>query len=372
MYDLIVIGGGPAGCAAALAAAGRGAGVLLLERGGFPRHKVCGEFVSAESVGLLEKLLAPDERVLIESAPRISQARLFLDGAEIRAPILPSALSITRLDLDQALWRSSIRAGVDAREASTVRAVEFLNPSTDGEPSFRVVTATESFLARAVINASGRWSSLTSRDRRASLGSERWIGLKGHFREACGPLSADLYFFEGGYCGVEPIARGNEHGRGRLVNVCAMVKSGAARSLAEVFGRDPRLEERSVNWQPVIEPVSTSPLLFHRPEPLAGYMLQVGDAAAFVDPFIGDGISLALRSGGLAGDCAAKFFRGESSLAEAAADYLRLYEKCFSPVLRASSCLRRMLHLPAPVRRPALFLLAKAPRVVQQLVKMTR
>ena len=48
-FDLIVIGGGPAGCAASIIAARSGATVLQLERGRFPRHKVCGEFVSAES-----------------------------------------------------------------------------------------------------------------------------------------------------------------------------------------------------------------------------------------------------------------------------------------------------------------------------------
>ncbi len=58
-----------------------------------------------------------------------------------------------------------------------------------------------------------------------------------------------------------------------------------------------------------MEPVTTSPLVFHKPEPLQNAMLQVGDAAAFVDPFIGDGISLALRSGALAAECLSPFFK---------------------------------------------------------------
>src|SRR5438128_8398572 len=58
MYDLIIIGAGPAGSSAAITAARSGARVLLLERGRFPRHKVCGEFVSAESLDLLSSLLA--------------------------------------------------------------------------------------------------------------------------------------------------------------------------------------------------------------------------------------------------------------------------------------------------------------------------
>ncbi|MGH9566287.1 MAG: FAD-dependent oxidoreductase, partial [Candidatus Angelobacter sp.] len=59
-YDLIVVGGGPAGCACAITAARSGARVLLLEKETFPRHKVCGEFVSPESVRLLAALLGRD------------------------------------------------------------------------------------------------------------------------------------------------------------------------------------------------------------------------------------------------------------------------------------------------------------------------
>ncbi len=62
MYDLTVIGGGPAGSCAAITAHRAGASVLLLERGRFPRHKVCGEFVSAEALGLLGAYSARDIR----------------------------------------------------------------------------------------------------------------------------------------------------------------------------------------------------------------------------------------------------------------------------------------------------------------------
>ena len=71
LYDLIIIGGGPAGTSAAIFAARLGASVLLLERGRFPRHKVCGEFVSAESLSLLRDLLDHQYVALIRDAVRI-------------------------------------------------------------------------------------------------------------------------------------------------------------------------------------------------------------------------------------------------------------------------------------------------------------
>jgi menaquinone-9 beta-reductase len=366
IFDLVVVGGGPAGCAAAISAARNGASVLVLERGRFPRHRVCGEFVSAESLDLLQNLLAPPHRRLIHHAPRITRGRIFVDGAELTAEISPAAASITRFDLDAALWDSCARVGVLRRTDCVVHPVEGAGP-------FRVTTQPESFEARALINATGRWSNLTSAATRALATKARWIGLKAHFREVSSSASSvDLYFFEGGYCGVQPVSPAGHNGSGMVVNACAMVRAEVATDLSEVFKLHATLRERSRNWEPFMDPVSTSPLVFHTPEPVQNGMLQVGDAAAFVDPFIGDGISLALRSGDLAGNCLSRFFSNECSLESAAADYSRLYQDRLAPVFRASSRLRNLLRWPELVRKPVLSILEKTPALTRRLVKMTR
>src|SRR5579864_9622922 len=359
-YDLIVVGAGPAGCAAAITAARNGASVLLLERGRFPRHKVCGEFVSAESLELLQELLTPRDRDLITTAPRIQQGRIFADGAEIHAEINPPAASITRFDLDAALWRSCAESGIAARQEQTVQNVKGTGPVT-------VKTQTDMFEAKAVVNATGRWSKLTSAEIRSTKARERWIGLKAHFREVSPPASVDLYFFDGGYCGVQPIPNGS-----CAVNACAMVSARVATTISGVLRLHPALLERSRHWEPLMEPVSTSPLVFHKPEPLQAGMFQVGDSATFVDPFIGDGISLALRSGALAAECLMPFFRGSCGLEQAAAEYCRIYEERLAHVFRASSMLRRMLAWPRVVRKPALAFLQQAPGITKRLVRMTR
>src|SRR6516165_7912464 len=112
-YDLAVIGGGPAGTSAAITAARAGRKVLLLERGRLPRQRVCGEFVSAESLELLGGLLAGSDPSVLDNAPRISEARLFVEDRTICTPITPPAASIGRFDLDAALWRAAEIAGVD-------------------------------------------------------------------------------------------------------------------------------------------------------------------------------------------------------------------------------------------------------------------
>ena len=363
MYDLIVIGGGPAGTSAAITCARSGARVLLLERGRFPRHKVCGEFVSAESLELLVSLLAPTHARLFSDSVRIPRSRVFLDGRKLHAPIDPPAASISRLELDAALWDSAEHYGVDGRQQTAVQRISGMGP-------FLVEGSGGEFESRALVNASGRWSNLNSGTADAS--GLKWLGLKGHFAESSAPASVDLYFFDGGYCGVQPVDISDGAERNGRINACAMVRADVASTLAEVFVCHPALRERSRGWKPLSDPVSTSPLVFREPRPERDGILMAGDAAGFVDPFVGDGISLALRSGRLAGECLIPFFAGTVSLVEAARNYRGTYERRLTPVFRTSSKIRRMLSLPRRVRIPILRLLEKTPAITRYLVSKTR
>ncbi|HEX8924702.1 MAG TPA: NAD(P)/FAD-dependent oxidoreductase [Terriglobales bacterium] len=364
-YDLVVIGGGPGGCSTAITAARTGARVLLLESGRYPRHRVCGEFVSAESLKLLSELVCDASRSLIDNAPRISQSRVFADGAPLHLAITPAAASIPRFDLDLALWNSCLEAGVDARQGSPVRYFH-------GEGPFTVNANGEGFAAKALVNAAGRWSFLTSSAVRDRASEERWIGVKAHFVEKNPSPTVDLYFCEAGYCGVQPVSVPGMNGGTQKVNACAMFRADVATDLPDIFAAHPALRKRSAEWHLAMDPVRTSPLIFHKPEPVQGTMLQVGDAATFVDPFIGDGISLALRSGALAASCLAPFFQGACTLRRSAADYEELYMRRLAPVFRASSVLRNLLRVPSIIRRPAMSLLQHTPALTRQIVRMTR
>ncbi len=364
MYDLIVIGGGPAGSAAAILAARSGARVLLLERGKFPRHKVCGEFVSSESLGLLAGLLDSESASLLNDAIRIPNSRVFLDGRVLTANIDPPAASIARLNLDVALWHMAARAGAETQQQRSVQSVA-------GDGSFVVNIGSEKAEGRALLNASGRWSNLTALSRPKGNRQVKWIGLKAHFAELSPQPSVDLYFFEGGYCGVQPVDLG-ANSRGGRVNACAMVRSDVATSLVEVLALHPALQKRSAEWVQLSEPVSTAALSFHEPEPLCGNVLMVGDAAAFVDPFIGDGISLALRSGVLAAECLQPFFAAATDLITAAENYRDRYRRSLQPVYRTSSRIRRLLDAPRAVRRPILAFLEHTPAVTEYLISKTR
>ncbi len=356
-FDLAVVGGGPAGASAAITFARNGGRTLLLEAKSFPRHKVCGEFISAESLDVLSSLLrdSPTGRELIKSAPTIRETRLYHGNRMIQAPVSPPALSIARYRLDAVLWEAAKAEGVEALAACEVTAVA-------GNGPFRLTTSQGQYEANALIIAAGRWSLFTSN--RSVPAGPKWIGVKGHFHEADPSFTTDLYFFDHGYCGVQPVSDG-------IVNACAMVRSDRAASLAEVFKLHPRLAERAAEWEAVAQPVSTAPLVYRRPEPTAGNRLFAGDAAAFIDPFAGDGISIALRSGRAAAEALAEFVHGESDLAACVSNYGSAYVRQFSPLLAAAAKVRSLLSLPKSAQAVA-FELLRLPGVMPMVIRKTR
>ncbi len=321
-YDVAVVGAGPAGCAAAIIAARAGKRTILFERGSYPRHKVCGEFVSPEAHHLLADLLESTSPLLTE-AQRITHARLFDNVRCVQFDLDSPAWSITRHDLDFALWQAAQDAGVECLPSTAVDKISAAGLSANGEQ----LTATR------VINASGRWSNL----RRPIVPTgPRWIGLKAHFAGEHALSSTDVYFFSGGYCGVQPISADK-------INASAMVRADVATTLDEVFASHPRLNERSKTWMRITDLVTTSPLVHVTPEPVIDGVFNAGDAAAFIDPFVGDGISLALRSGILAAQC--------SSSTEYASEYTRRFSRAFQTAALA----RKIVHAPEPIRRIAAF-----------------
>jgi flavin-dependent dehydrogenase len=350
-YDLIVAGAGPAGSACAITAARAGARVLLLEKDRFPRHKVCGEFVSSESLELLRGLLGEKK---LSPHTHVGSARLFVDSKCLSLPVSPPAQSIPRYDLDLALFQAAQRAGATTREGITIHEVQ-------KKEAFLVITSEHSFTAKALVNTTGRWSKLTQFD---VAGKEKWLGLKAHFSEASPAPSVDLYFFPGGYCGVTPVDANS-------VNACAMVRSDVARSLDEVFAQEPQLKHRSHGWQPLFAAVTTSPLYFRKPETEADGMMLAGDAAGFIDPFAGDGISLALQSGVLAAEKITPFLAGRYSWQDALQQYRLAYHKRFAPAFRNAARLRNALTAPKWIRNAALAL-ASVPSVGRMLVRGTR
>jgi menaquinone-9 beta-reductase len=356
-FDLAIVGAGPAGTSCAITAARLGARVGLFEAKDFPRHRVCGEFISAESLDVLASLLqdVPAAQAVFQSAPGIDRTRLLLGGRVIEAPVAPPALSISRYDLDALLWEAARRAGAATHPNCEVAG-------SDGDGPFTLQTSSGSFGAKALIVAAGRWSQFTV-DRTVQPGP-KWIGLKAHFQEPWIDPCTDLYFFANGYCGVQPVTPG-------VVNACAMVRSDRATSLEEVCKLHSGLARRALNWRAIMQTVSTAPLIYREPQPVRGNKIFVGDAAAFIDPFAGDGISIALRSGRVAAECLSEALRGRHPLVTAVEAYRHEYDMQFAPLISAAARVRSLFSLPA-IAKPAVFQLLRLPGLIPYMIRKTR
>ena len=354
-FDLGIIGGGPAGTSAAITAAQMGTKVALFEARDFPRHKVCGEFVSAEALDLLAGLVqdVPETADLLARAPVIKRTRLLFGGRVIEVEVSPPALSIPRYDLDALLWNAVQLAGVEVHPNCEVTAC-------DGESPFTLQTFSGAFTAKGLLVAAGRWSQFTGN--RTLPPGPKWIGVKAHFREIGAEASTDLYFFEHGYCGVQPIAAD-------IVNACAMVRSDHATSLQEVFGLHPKLAERAAGWQ-AGDPADSAPLRW-------SIASRSQSAATYSSSATLPRSSIPLPETESRSRCAAGESRqsacGSSGKAEihwmsAVAAYRHEYVRQFAPLISAAARVRSLFSLPA-IAKPAVFELLRLPGLIPYVIR---
>src|SRR5262245_34166464 len=170
-WDVAVIGGGIAGSTAATLLAQQGLQVVLLEKGAFPRHKVCGEFLSPEGTDVLQRL-GVWPHLEAHQPPCISRFSLTAGRRETRHRLPSPGWGVSRWVLDQVLWENAERSGVSTQAHCSVEQV-----TGDFQRGFslrlRQTGLSPIFLgARAVLCAAGRhWQSSGGRRKGHGSGS---------------------------------------------------------------------------------------------------------------------------------------------------------------------------------------------------------
>lgn len=288
MTEVLVIGGGLAGAAAALrlARAGREAVVLERERG--PHDKVCGEFLSFEAQEELTDLGLDLEAM---GAVPLDRVALAAGGRRSEAPLGFQALSLTRRVLDEALLDRAARAGAEVRRGARATGL-----ARDGE-GWAVEVGGETLKARTVLLATGKhdlrgW-------RRPPGGQDDLLGLKGYWRLARpGRLAGlvELHLFPGGYAGLQPV----EGGR---ANLCLVVRRAAFAGLggwdallAHLLAAAPALAERLEGAEPCTDkPLAVASIPYGLVADRSEGLWRLGDQAAVIPSFTGEGMSLALH-----------------------------------------------------------------------------
>jgi len=378
-YDVIIVGAGPAGAGAAGLLAARGRSVLLLEKGRFPREKLCGEFISPESQTIFERLGVRGRMLAAGPQPITRMVVIAPDGRSIAVPISwlaeatrPDACAwgLTRARMDAVMLDRARELGVVVREGFHVSArlgrrgaLSLVEGKTDGETA-------ETFAASLVIDASGRGRIFAPEGARPA--SSRLFGCKVHLRGVQGlGETGELYFFRDGYGGLADV----EGGRSNLCFITTAetlraAKGDRAKLLDLTLRTNPAARARLRGAEVDGDWLGTGPLVYGRQPPTPG-VLAIGDAGAFIDPFTGSGILLALMSAELAAPVVDHALAAGLGAAEVARRYDALHRAQFGWRFRACALLRRMAFRPA-VRGPLVTLLSRHAAAARLVARSTR
>ena len=292
--EVLILGAGVAGCAAAIALARKGQSVTLIEREPTPRHKVCGEFLSGEA---LEDLHALGINVASLGAVPIDNVRLAAARRAAEAPLPFPAASLTRKALDTALIAEATAAGVRIQRGRSVQKLV----RTTGNLWQATLDDGTTREAPTVFLATGKHD---LRGHKRPDDPHRWVAFKMYFRLAPAQAAelaraSELMLYPGGYGGIQPVEDG-------IANLCCVVQQRFLprgghpwqNFLAKMQQDCPHLAMRLAGAEPMLDrPIAIThiPYGYLRRTTEAG-LYCIGDQAAVIPSFTGDGISIALHT----------------------------------------------------------------------------
>lgn len=355
-YDVIIAGGGPAGASSAIHLARGGTRVLLLEQKKFPREKLCGEFISPECQTHFEKLGVVG--AMIASGPALLDETVFYSskGHHVGVPSKwlgggGAAFGLSRAVMDEVLLRSARDNGVVVHEGASIT-----EPVLDGERVAGVRVKVDGqhleFRAPITIDATGRGRILSRKITQGNATSKRpnLVAFKAHLKKTkVAPRACEIYFYPGGYGGLSTIEAGTS-------NLCFIItaehvkrcNSDPEAVLREYVMKNRRAAETLETAEVCSEWLSASWERFgrQRPSPAPG-LLAIGDSAAFIDPFTGSGMLMALESGELVAQVVLRAARSSHrSNGDLESDYTASYRRAFDSRLRICGLLRRAAFSP--------------------------
>ncbi|MEV4441762.1 geranylgeranyl reductase family protein [Streptomyces sp. NPDC049577] len=307
VWDVIVVGAGPAGASAAHAAAAAGRRVLLLEKAELPRYKTCGGGI----IGPSRDALPPGFALPLRD--RVHAVTFSLDGRLTRTRRAKRMLFglVNRPEFDAALVESARAAGAELRTGVTVSRVEQHGPAVPDRRTVAVVLGDgRTLLARAVVGADGSAGRIGAHVgvelEQVDLGLEAEIPVPATVAEDwAGRVHIDWGPLPGSYGWVFP------KGDTLTVGVISARGDGAAtkRYLEDFIAR-----LGLAGFEPAISSghltrcrTSGSPLS-------RGRVIVCGDAAGLLEPWTREGISFALRSGRLAGEWAVRIAEAQDAV----------------------------------------------------------
>ncbi len=357
VWDVAVVGAGPAGASAAREAALAGARVVLLDRATFPRYKTCGGgLIGLSREALPEGFELPVQEwigaITFTQQGRKERTKRDRDGSMLAL--------VNRTDFDHALVKAAVEAGVELREGVVVTGVEQAEaPEMSTEDPVQALEAAVSLTladrsrvrARAVVGADGSASRVARHVgvtcRQVDLGLEAEIPVPPQIAARwAGRVLIDWGPVRGSYGWVFP--------KGDVLTVGVIAARGGGEETRAYYRQF--IEQLGLAGLPAAQDSGHLTRCRTADSPLCrGRVLVAGDAAGLLDPWTREGISYALRSGRLAGRAAARMAAagspsGGRAVAEAAAEYVAQIEALLGVEMAAGERL-----LTAFEKRPGFF-----------------
>ena len=389
---IAIVGAGPAGSSLAIRLARSGFEVVLIEREKFPRHKLCGEFISPECLGHFKELDVLHE-MLAAGGERVTETVFYApNGRSVSVPSewlgnAQGALSLSRAEMDFRLMEKAREIGVRVLEETQVTGLLFEEDEVSGVKVKSKSGEMQEIAADLTIDATGRANVLGKlagkiQNSKFKIQNEnqkpktknqkpKLIGFKAHLENVhLEKGRCEIYFFRGGYGGLTFIEN-------NLANHCFLVKADLVKKyigqtnllVEEVIFENRRARETLKDAAPVTDWLAVSVDGFGVKDlNPARNLLAVGDAAAFIDPFTGSGMLMALEGAELLSKA---IIESRFSPFLAAENYSLNFQERFQKRLRICSLMRRAAFVPnlaktiisaLSLSRPALGFLARSTR----------
>lgn len=304
-FDVIIIGGGLAGLCNAIHLSKSGTNVLLIEKNAYPKHKVCGEYISNEVLPYLAFLeINPFEH----GAVKIKNFQLSTTKNQLISAKLPlGGFGISRYQLDFVLSEKAKEKGVLILQDTVV--------NTNFKNGFFTVKTKENktFQSKIAIGAFGKRSLLDVKMGRNFIQKKApYLGVKIHVKGTFSNNFVALHNFKGGYCGVSKVEK-------NTINLCYITTFSSFKKYKnieefqeKVVFKNKFLKEIFNTSTPVFEkPLSISQISFEAKKPVEAHILMCGDSAGMIHPLCGNGMSMAIQSAQIASKLILSYLKGE-------------------------------------------------------------
>ena len=302
---VIIVGGGLAGLTAAIHLSKIGVEVIVIEKNDFPKHKVCGEYISNEVLPYLNWLGVS----VFDLKPTIIEKLEFSTskGSTISCDLPLGGFGISRYALDDFLYKKAVANGCVFIH-DTVQDITYL------KNQFKISTAHNGVLKSEIaIGAFGKRSVIDQKLNRSFIQKKsHWLAIKGHYSGDFENNLVALHNFKGGYCGVSKV----ENDR---INICYLCDYKTFKNYKNVEDYQINVVSKNPYLKAIFEsstllfekPITISQVSFEKKKAVENHILMIGDTAGLIHPLCGNGMAMAIHSSKIVSELVGAYLQKE-------------------------------------------------------------